>query len=190
MKWFWRHKVLSGIGIIVIIIIIAAAASGNKSNSTSAVASSTNNSTPASQNASGQIGQPARVGDIQWTLQAPQKEATIPAPDEFSQPAHAQGVFIVFQASVEEVSGQAGSLDTSQINLIDSKGRSYKPSDEGSVFAAVGIDKVLTFKQLNPNVPATVTCVFDVAADATGLKAEINSGGLTERDKIDIPLGI
>lgn len=190
--WPARHKIITGLGaFIVLIIIVVAASSSNKSGNTNSSAQNTSASSAAqSSNNTGQVGQPIRVGDIQWTVQSPKKQATLNSGNQFLSPVKANGTFVVISLTAEEVGNQMGTVDPSQLKVIDSKGRQFSLSEDGNVVMAIGSDKWIIYSQINPNVPKNFTGVFDVAADATGLKLQINSGGLTQRDKVEIPLGL
>ena len=63
-------------------------------------------------------------------------------------------------------------LTFSDINLLDSQGRSFEDSTDASI-QFVDPQEHCVLEQLNPNLPKTCTKIFEVPLDANSLKAQV-----------------
>lgn len=214
-NWLAKHPVVTVLLSLLVIAIgigIVGAATGGKKTETEAPKQAENKPAQKTETAAApavasapepekkdentvKVGEPITVGAISWIVQTPQKMATISSTNEFIDPAQASGVFVLVPVTVEQVSGERGTLEPSMAKIVDSRGRTfdeinYMSASSFNVSMAMGAEKMLTYIQLNPNVPVSRTCVFDIAPDATGLKLEINSGGMTARYRGYVELGI
>ena len=119
------------------------------------------------------IGDAITVGEVKWVVGTPEKQDIIKGSNEYMDPAKPSGVFIVIPLTAELIGKESGTIDDSQLKIIDSKGRSFKATSDFNVSVLLG-DTSIFLKQVNPNVPVKGTAVFDIATDATGLRLEIS----------------
>lgn len=121
------------------------------------------------------VGQPVRVGDVQWTVTAPKVlGATIPSIDGFSQPKTAQGggKFIQVTYKVENL-GQKQKTTTGA-DLQDSQKRQFKAIEDS--FSYIPQNRQLNvLSNLNPNVAQEFDLIYEVPADAATFQARVGN---------------
>ena len=189
-----------GIALIVIAIIAAIGGGGGKKEQTDKGGQPISTSKPSAkteaetksetiENKIAKVGEALTVGEVKWVAGSPEKTAEIESGNQFISPAKANGVFIVVPLTAELIGKESGTIDSSQLAIVDSNGRKFKPTENAEVFTILG-DASIFLKQVNPNVPVNGKAVFDVAPDATGLKLEIKDLRLLSNEKGYIDLGL
>lgn len=114
------------------------------------------------------IGQDVTVGDARWKiLEARDLGKELKSDNEFIKPKTTAGKFVLVRLEVENRKTEAATYGG--INLVDGKGRKFERYTEQFGFVPEAESCVL--KQLNPNLPATCSEIFELPADAAGLKA-------------------
>ncbi|MHB0977763.1 MAG: DUF4352 domain-containing protein [Candidatus Aquicultorales bacterium] len=177
-------------GALIVIGIIASALGGGKEEKTGGSNEAKQVSTEEKKESAVKIGEPLQVGEVKWIAENPQKTAEIKSSNEYVAPAKANGVFVIVDLTAELTGKDSGTVDSSQFKIVDSKGRSFDATTESDVFVAIDSENLIFLKQINPNVPVKGKAVFDIAADATGLKLQINDLRFGSDEKGFVELGI
>ncbi|MCL6473337.1 MAG: DUF4352 domain-containing protein [Firmicutes bacterium] len=186
-----------GIAVIVLVVIAAIASGGGNdkkgsdTNSKQAVSSSSSEKSPTTTDAKKEVkvGETLTVGEVKWTAGSPERTDTIKSDNEFIKSAKANGIFVIVPLTAELVGKESGTIDSSQLNIVDSKGRKFKPTDNSDVLMLMS-DSSIFLKQVDPNVPVSGKAVFDIATDATGLKLEVEDLRAFSNEKGYIDLGL
>ncbi len=188
-----------GIALIVIIVIAAIAGGGGdkkgSDKSSNQAVSSSSEQSPGKTEAKKEdkkevkVGETLTVGEVKWVAANPEKTNTIKSDNEFIKPAKASGVFVIVPLTAELIGKESGTINESQLNIVDSKGRKFKTTDNSDVMMLMS-DSSIFLKQVNPNVPVNGKAVFDIATDATGLKLEIEDLRAFSNEKGYIDLGL
>lgn len=193
-KPFYKRWWFIAICAVVVIAAIASAGGGNKESSDTSKSEGTAKqaSTEAEKPKKNtvKVGEPLQVGEVKWTATNPEKKAEIPPDNEFSKAAKANGVFVIVNLTAELTGKDSGTIDSSQLAIVDSKGRSFKSTDDFEAYSNLGSDVSIFLKQVNPNVPVKGKAIFDIAADATGLKLQIKDLRFASDEKGFVDLGI
>lgn len=114
------------------------------------------------------VGQDVTVGEARWKiLEVRNLGQELKSDNEFIKPKTTAGKFILIRLEVEN--RKAEDATYGGINLVDGKGRKFERYTEQFGFVPEAESCVL--KQLNPNLPATCSEIFELPADAAGLKA-------------------
>ncbi len=121
------------------------------------------------------VGQPVRVGDVQWTVTDPKVlGATLNSTDGFTPPKTAQGggKFIQVTYKVENLGKEMKT--TTGADLEDSKGRQFKAITDGFSYQPQN-RQLNVLSNLNPNVSQEFDLIYEVPADAAGFKARVGN---------------
>lgn len=133
------------------------------------------------------IGTDVSVGKINWKVTtASALGQTLKSDNQFIEDKTTSGKFVT-------VSYQVENRDTDKVyfeapKLVDAQERKF--SDYNEALSFVPEKERCIFKELNPNVPATCTVIYEVAADAKQLMAEVTSLALFGGSPILIDLAI
>jgi hypothetical protein len=159
----------------------------------------TNSSTPsntASQNTNAKkdyaVGEDARVGDVRWKLISARDRGTVLKASESRYAVIAKnktttGKFIEITMEVENLGTDMKTV--TNLKLVDAKNREYTNSSDTSEWAPEGKDLFL-LSNLNPNVPQQFVGIYEVPADATGLKVKVGDLNLFGNKEATISLGV
>lgn len=77
----------------------------------------------------------------------------------------------------------------SNLKLIDDKNREFIPATDVSEWIPEGKELFL-FSNLNPNIPQQFIDIYEVPADATGLKVKVGDLSLWGKEEAVIRLGL
>lgn len=155
-------------GIIVLIIIIAIVGGGGGEKKETAPSTE---KTPTVYS----INQDVRVGDVRWRLVDVKDKGNILRASESKYPTFAEdktttGKFIEVTIEVENLSTEMKSV--SNLKLVDDKNREFIHASDISEW--IPEDKELfLLSNLNPNMPQQFTDMYEIPADATGLKVKV-----------------
>ncbi len=149
------------------------------------VAASTKVPTPPS---SLMTGQALMVGDIKWQLLAAESTGqTLESDNAFMPKMTTTGQFIRVDFSIQNAGKTA--VTYMGIDLIDSRGSIYEPSNDALMLIAAG--RQCIFEQVNPGVVRTCTVVYEVPLDATELNIQFSDlnmmGAQTENVELGLP---
>jgi hypothetical protein len=133
------------------------------------------------------IGSDVSVGKIGWKVtKAAAVGNTLKSDNQFVQDKTTSGMFV-------QVTYQIENRGTDKVyfqapKLVDAQNRKFGDYSEGLFFIPQNEQCVL--KELNPNVPAACTAIYEVAADAKQLKAEVTPLALLGGSLVLIDLAI
>lgn len=131
------------------------------------------------------IGQDVVVGDVRWTVLAVDTLGSV-LQDEWSDPVTTRGMFVQVRIDIENLGTDLRSY--SGATLTDSQGRTFVESSDAMWFIPEGEQSVLV-TNLNPNVPKTITSIYDIPADAMGLTLTVDNLRMFGRETAVISLG-
>lgn len=131
------------------------------------------------------IGALVKAGDsAEWTVTgAEDRGQTIESGNQFIDNLTTTGRFIYVSAMTKNVGDDAHYIDTPKI--VDSQGREFDNKSEAMFVIEEASQCVL--ENLNPGLEKACAWVYEVPADATGLKLRL-SAGLFD-DPVDVDLG-
>ena len=121
------------------------------------------------------VGQPVKVGDVQWTVTNPKVlGTTLNSTDGFTPPKTAQGggKFIQVTYKVENLGKEQKT--TTGADLEDSQGRQFKAITDGFSYQPEN-RRLDVLSNLNPNVSQEFDLIYEVPADASGFKARVGN---------------
>lgn len=177
-------KVLKWVGIVFVILIIIGVVSssgGNKDENSGGndKTKDTTSSTPKEQVF--KVGEEVVVGKL--TYKVNKVEKTQQVGDQYLN-KKANGVFLVINVTVINKDKEARMIDTNMFKLAQGETK-YDPSSEASIYA--NNDNQFFLQNVNPNISATGDVIFDIPADANGLKLIVQNNFFgTSEKKIDL----
>lgn len=172
--------------LIVIFLFALALACGNSSAGGSSGSGGSKEEEKPAEAKAYKVGEDVQVGKIRWKfLEVKDLGKELKSNNQFTDPKTTSGKFIQVRFEVENQGTEAASYGG--IDLVDGKARTFKAYDERFSFVPEGEGCVL--EQLNPNLPKTCTEIFELPADATGLKASVGDLELLGSDEAMIDLG-
>lgn len=116
------------------------------------------------------VGQNVIVDKVRWKILSVDNLGNrVASTNSFIKDKVTSGKFIKVHFEIENRSKDM--LSFAGLDLIDSKGRKYTRSSES--FPGIESDETCFIENLNPNITKTCVHVFEVPADATGLKASV-----------------
>jgi hypothetical protein len=134
------------------------------------------------------VGQDVRVGDVRWkVLSAENMGNTLKSDNQFTKPLKTSGFFVKVRFEIENLSKDM--LSYGGADLVDDKGRTFKHSSD-ALFFIPQEEQSFILSNLNPNVPKTVTEIYEVSADATGLKFKAGDLKILGNEEALIDLGL
>lgn len=133
------------------------------------------------------VGQDVIVGDIRWKfLEATDLGQELKSDNQFIDPKTTAGRFVKVRFEIENRGTEAATY--AGIEVVDGQGRTFKTYDDRITFTPQG--ELCVLEQLNPNLPKTCTEIFEVPADATGLKAKAGDLELFGGEEALVDLGL
>jgi hypothetical protein len=133
------------------------------------------------------VGQDVTVGEVRWkVLEVNDEGSELTADSEFIDQKSTPGKWVRVRFQVENLSNDSQTF--SSVDLVDSQDRTFRPADD--VYSYVPTDELCTFDQLNANVPKTCQVVFELPADATGLKLNVGDLEVFGSAEAQIDLGL
>ena len=136
------------------------------------------------------IGQALTVDNIRITAGNPEKHSQFTSDNMFIDPASANGIYILIPLTIENVGTSPVEISTDQLILSDKNSRLFKSVDMTDYNLGMIETGLLTYQQLNPNVPVTTEIVFDVPKDAAGLMLMVGNRRYNPSNIGGIKLGI
>jgi len=169
--WFARHPILTGIVVIIAVLVVLGAIGSSKNSGTSTTSSNSSGSSSGSNTPSVQtakVGDTVNDGDLAFTVQSVDTAQTIG--DSFSQKT-AQGQYYILTVKIQNNGKDTKTIDSSDFTVIDNQGRKYDYSTDGQTAMEMSSGATSFFlQQIQPSLSVTGKIVFDVPANATGLK--------------------
>jgi Domain of unknown function (DUF4352) len=97
-------------------------------------------------------------------------QRTIPRDGQFGVPVDAQGMWLLLEVQVENVSDQAQTVRAADFQIIDGKGRTIPADEIGSATYSLRNRFARFGGQFRPGMGARLGVVFDVDPDAAPLR--------------------
>jgi cytoskeletal protein RodZ len=135
------------------------------------------------------VGQDVQVGDVRWKiLEATDAGQTLESDNEFIKDKQTQGKFIRLRLEVENLSKEQ--LNFSEVELVDNQERAFKSSTDVEVMMHVPTEEQCPFfQQLTSNLPKTCQIMYEVPADAQGIKIKVGDLEMMGSDEALIEAG-
>jgi len=134
------------------------------------------------------VGQDVRVGDVRWkVLSAENLGNILKSENKFTKDLKTNGAFIKVRFEIENLSSDMVSY--SGADLADDKERKFKHSSEAFSFIP-DEEQSLIVTNLNPNLPKTITEIYEVPANATGLRFYVGDLKFLGGEEAMIDLGL
>lgn len=188
LKW-------GGIALFVLIVIGAVAGSGSDSPSSSNSGSDTEQS--ASKSGEDKVYQPGedvQVGEVRWKLIEAENRGSVLKASESKysgiakdKTANGGGKFIQVTVEVENLGKEMKSV--SNLKLVDNQGREFTSSSDTSEWVPEGKELYIV-SNLNPNVSQEFVDIYEVPADAEGLKLKVGDLAVFGNKEAEIDLGL
>jgi hypothetical protein len=117
------------------------------------------------------VGQDVVVDEVRWkVLSAENAGSILPSGNQFIDDLTTSGTFVRVRFELENLSSDM--LTFAGLDLVDGQNRSFTRSSNAFAFIAEGEGCVL--ENLNPNVTKVCTHVYELPANAAGLKAKLS----------------
>lgn len=173
---------------VLMFLIVLSLACGSSSRSGGASSSPREKEQPAAEEkAAFTVGQDVQVGAVRWKfLEAVDLGKELKTDNQFIEAKQTSGKFVQVRFEIENQGTEAKSY--AGIELVDSKGRTFKRYGEAIGFIEQA--ELCILEQLNPNISKTCTEIFEVPADAAGIKASIGDLELFGSDEAQVDLGM
>ncbi|MBK9715370.1 MAG: hypothetical protein IPO81_29390 [Kouleothrix sp.] len=134
------------------------------------------------------VGQDVRVGDVRWkVLSAENLGNTLQSKNKYIKPLKTSGYFVRVRFEIENLSNDM--LSYGGADVVDDKARKFKSSSDAFPFIPDEEQSVL-ITNLNPNVPKTIAEIYEVPANASGLKFDVGDLKFLGDDEATIDLGM
>lgn len=132
------------------------------------------------------IGQDVIVGEIRWKiLEAKELGQELKSDNQFIDAKTTSGKFILVRLEVENRKTEAATY--AGINAVDDKGRTFEVYSEK--FGFVDEKESCIFEQLNPNITKVYSEIFELPADAKGIRVGVGDLELFGGDEALIDVG-
>ena len=180
-RWIKRHKILTTVGVLIVIIVIASAAGGGNKNKNSSSSTNTNSSKATV----AKIGQAARDGKFEFTVNS--VKCGVPNVGSDYTTKTAQGQYCLLDATVKNIGDQAQSLYSGNQYLYNAANQKYSADDLATIDAQpVGSAGSSWFNDINPGNQVEGTIVFDIPKDQTPVSAELHDSALSGGIKVSL----
>jgi hypothetical protein len=173
LKMGFFTKALIGIAALIVIAIIASQGSGSdKPASTTAKGES---NTPAKKEAPKALSNTGVSSDVTITVKGVETKPEVG--NELTK-EKAQGAFKIVEVSLTNGQKDAITIDANSFKLVDDQNREFSYSTNGQTAQDIANGGNVDFflKKLNPGLTQVGKIVFDVPADAKGLKLKATGG--------------
>jgi hypothetical protein len=159
--------------LILVLLILLALACGNSNSGGGSSGSSSGGDeaeAPAAEAQAFKVGEDVTVGKIRWKfLEVEDIGQELKSDNEFIEGKTTSGKFVRVKFELENQGTDPASY--TGIDLVDDKGRTFKPYDERISF--VEQSELCILEQVNPGLSKTCTEIFELPADAAGVKASV-----------------
>lgn len=116
------------------------------------------------------VGEDVQVDQVRWKiLEASDLGNTLKGKNEFVKDKTTSGRFVQVRFELENLSKDM--LSFAGLDLLDDQGRTFKPSSDA--FQFIPTEEACVLENLNPNVAKSCTAIYEVPANAAGLKAQV-----------------
>lgn len=185
-NWFKQHKVWTVVIVLVIIGIIGASTDGNSTNTTASTSSSKNsNQTASNKSQLAKIGQPAKDGKFEFTVNKISCGETSLSDGFGNVEATAQGQFCRMNVSVKNIGNQAQSFDETAQYLYDTSGKKYSIDTTATIWAQP-TEQSPWGNDINPGNTLTGDVMYDVPKAVTPVTAELHDSSFSGGVKVSL----
>ena len=93
---------------------------------------------------------------------------------------HADGEFLIVRLIICNDGKKSRTISASGMKILDSQEREYRSSTSGGTALVMSGDKNAEFSlsEIHPDLPKTITIVFDLPVGKNDLNLKVSSGGL------------
>lgn len=133
------------------------------------------------------IGQDVIVDQVRWkVISAENMGDVLESDNQFVGEKKTSGVFVEVRFELENLSNDM--LSFTGLDLVDDQNREFTSSSDGLMF----IDKAerCVFENLNPNIVKSCSAIYEVPANAKGLKARVGDLKMFGAQEALIELGL
>lgn len=160
--------------LILALLFLLALACGNSSSGGGSSGNSSGGgeaeAPPAEEAQAFKVGEDVTVGKIRWKfLEVQDLGKELKSDNEFIEGKTTSGKFVLVKFELENQGTDPASY--TGIDLVDGKGRTFKPYDERITF--IEQSELCVLEQVNPGLSKACTEIFELPADATGVKASV-----------------
>lgn len=182
--WFRRHKVWTVIIVLLLLGGIGAAAGGgnNTNNNSGANNNSSSNSSGSKAKTTAKIGEPARDGKFEFTVNSIKCGQANVGHDYLTKTA--QGQYCLLAVTVRNIGNEAQSLYSGNQYLFNSAGQKYSADDSATFTAAPSGNT--WYDNINPGNSVEGNIVFDIPKDQTPVSAELHDSALSGGVKVNL----
>jgi len=174
-----KKIILIVVGIIVVLGIIGAVIGGSGNSNSS---SSNNSNSNESKSTTAGIGQAAKDGKFEFTVNSFKCGQSSVGKDFLTKTA--QGQYCLLNVTVKNVEDQAQSLFSSNQYLFDSSNKKFSADDTATIYAAPQSNS--WYSEINPGNSVTGDIVFDVAKDADIVSVELHDSAFSGGIKVNL----
>lgn len=135
----------------------------------------------------GKPGGSVEVGKVKWTVTGVEERDELYLDNDPYKGIKAEGVFVVLDVKAEAANRESEIVDSSQLAIVDSQGRSFMPTEKLQAFSGL---RPFYLKRVDSGAPASGRIIFDIPVDSTGLKLRINDFRSKSSEKGLIDLGL
>ncbi len=135
----------------------------------------------------GKSGGSAKVGKVKWTVTAVEQRGELYLDNDPYKAIKAEGVFLVLDVKAEAADRESEIVDSSQLAIVDSQGRSFRPTEKLQAFSGL---RPFYLKRVDIDAPASGRIIFDIPTDSTGLRLRITDFRSKSAEKGLIDLGL
>jgi hypothetical protein len=133
------------------------------------------------------VGEDVRVDEVRWKiLEALDLGTTLKSDNQFVKDKTTSGRFVKVRFELENLSKDM--LTFAGLDLLDNQDRTFKPSSDA--FQFIPSEEACVFENLNPNVAKSCSAIYEVPANASGLKAQAGDLKILGGESALIDLGL
>lgn len=166
--WFAKHPILTAILVLFVIGIISSA--GGSSSKPTSTDTSTKPTTgkQADTATTVKLNEDLQVGDVKWKVI---KARTADQLNDYSGAVKPAGKFLIVNVIVENMGKDMKTV--TGLKVVDDKDREFTSYSKSFGLQNLGAESLYVLSNINPNVPLTFADVYEIPADAKGLKLKV-----------------
>lgn len=189
-NWVLRHPVWSLlIGLLLLGLLISSGDTEIDSKSTSSVSqqeqSSDKSDTSKKEEKLVKVSEDLQIGMVKWNVVKAWETTQL---TDYSGVIKPTGKFVVINVRVENLDKEMKTV--SGLKLVDNQNREFISYSKSSLLKNLGAEPLFLISNINPNVPLVFADVYEVPADAKGLKLRVGDLSLLGSDEGFIDLGL
>lgn len=131
------------------------------------------------------VGEEVIVKDVKWKVIKAWKADQL---NDYSGMVKPAGKFVVLNVTVENLGKEMKTV--TGLKLVDNQNREFTSYSKSFGLQNLGAESLYLLSNLNPNVPYTFADVYEVSADAEGLRLKVGDLSLLGSGEALIDLGL